>query len=124
MKTFLGDYKTLEETLHYVKVYFKDLVKVDEKQQSGFVVIACEQSDFDNISLLVNEKNELYIVRNALTDDDDGIHEGFELTQSTEFDTKTMNRFFYQKDTMTVREFWDGYKLEHSFIENALLLNY
>lgn len=124
MKTFLGNSKTLEETLNYVKVYFKDLVKVDENQQSGFVVIACEQRDFDNISLFVNEKNELYVVRSALTDDDDGVREGCELTKSDEFDTKTMNRFFYSQDTMTVREFWNEFKLTHTMIENDLLLWY
>lgn len=123
MITNLGN-KTLEQILITVKCNNNKYVKADEKQETDYVVIALENNKYDKVALLGNSKGELFLVRRGLTNDDDGIRETFEMVLPENFDTQSMGRAFYKVDPMTVREFFNEFKLIDCLIDDILIYNY
>lgn len=123
MITNLGN-RTLEQILIAVKCNNDKYVKADEKQETDYVVIALEDNEYDRVVLLGNSKGELFLVRRGLTDDDDGIRETFEMVLPENFDTQSMGRGFYKADPMTVREFFNEFRLIDCLIDDILIYNY
>lgn len=123
MITNLGN-RTLEQILIAVKCNNAKYVKADEKQETDYVVIALENNKYDKVALLGNSKGELFLVRRGLTNDDDGIRETFEMVLPKNFDTQSMGRAFYKADPMTVREFFNEFKLIDCLIDDILIYNY
>lgn len=118
-------HKTISETLHYVKVFNDRFLKADSKQESDYVVIAFEEDEdgYGNVALLGNSKGQLFLVRVNLQSEDDSMSETFEEVSLDEINSKSMGRYFYGEDPMTINDFFQKFRLNHAIIEDSLFYN-
>ncbi|MDD4734186.1 MAG: hypothetical protein PHU05_05010 [Bacilli bacterium] len=112
---------SLEDVIEYVKEFFDEIIKSDKKQESELIIIAIEYYYIGKVlcditSLCVNKKGDLIRINQPLTDDDDGMIYARKIINDV--DEKTMDRFFWSEDTVSIRQWYDDYKLKDAIIED------
>lgn len=103
--------KTMEDCIGVVKAFFDDFC-INPKEKR--VVIAIEEDNFACYQIQVGEGGTLWKIGINHTDADDQAPQYEQEVLSV--DTETMNRNFYGKDDLTVREWYEKFKLEDTII--------